>query len=574
MDLLRYSHLESDVKRKTFIALALFFILISGIAVVRSLVFGMDIDEEYSVALAYRIASGDTLIKEMYEPHQLSAILPAVFVKLFTVATGGCEYLCLYLRFLGIVFAFVVSLAWYLSLSKTYNKQLVFLTAVIVFNTFPKGIVSLEFTNAELWMLLLTGISLFNYFHSSKNIHIILAGIFMVFEVLAYPSCVLLFPFFLVILLKKKKIKAALIFAGECVLSAGAFLTYLLSRMTFNELLSGIGYVMSDEEHSEGFISKLLGRIGEFPEILIYCLAYALIGFMISFVICKVFSLQNQKSDNSLWTLFPTITIAIALLDQLRLWLFCGEVIVYPQIIYLIAMVYGGFLYAKGMRTDSDTLLLKLFYIPGIIALFCVLLLSNLTIKSALIHLISSVLCMFLWLDSPEEERPKSRKWPVYLLSILWCIVIIAGRIYMVRDGGFNNGNINFVKQKILYGPGKYIYAPYMTGYMINEEQDFLMENIPAGSKVWYLGTHNLIYIANDYEVCTSSTISTPVYNQTCLDYFDINPEKIPEYVIISKEFNNGSESKITSDVRLWIEEHYERIDSENEYLLIYESKQ
>ena len=113
-----------------------------------------------------------------------------------------------------------------------------------------------------------------------------------------------------------------------------------------------------------------------------------------------------------------------------------------------------------------------------------------------------------------------------------------------------------------------------MTGYKINEEQDFLMENIPAGSKVWYLGTHNLIYIANDYEVCTSSTISTPVYNQTCLDYFDINPEKIPEYVILDMDFLKNQKENISDDVLLWIEEHYERINSENEYLLIYESKQ
>ena len=141
----------------------------------------------------------------------------------------------------------------------------------------------------------------------------------------------------------------------------------------------------------------------------------------------------------------------------------------------------------------------------------------------------------------------------------------------MVRDGDFNNGNINFVKQKILYGPGKYIYAPYMTGYKINEEQAFLTESVHAGSKVWYIGTHNLIYLANDYEVCTASTISTPVYNETYLEYFDVNPGKMPEYVIISKEFNNnGNETKISDEVRLWIEEYYKRIDSENEYLKLY----
>ena len=559
------------MKKKPFIALALFLILISGVAVIRSLIIGLDIDEEYSVALTYRIASGDMLIKEMFEPHQLSGILPVLFVKLFIVASGGCEYLCLYLRFLGIGFAFIVSLTWYLSLSKVYNKPFVFLTSVIIFNTFPKGIVSLEFTNIELWMLLLVGVSLFNYFQSSKYIHIIFAGIFMVFEVLAYPSCVLLFPFFLVILMQKKKIKAAIIFSGECLLSAGAFLIYLLTKMSFKELLSGIGYVMSDEEHSEGFVSKFLSRFGELPELLIYCLVYALIAIVISFLVSKI---QSKKTHSQcIWTLFPIITLTVALLDQLRLWLFCGEVLVYPQIIYLLATVYGGFLYEQRKQADSDILMFKLFYIPGIIALFCVLLLSNLTIKSALVHLLPSVLCMFLLLNLSEEQF-ETRKWSAYLLSILWCIVIIVGRIYMVRDGDFNNGNINFVKQKILYGPGKYIYAPYMTGYKINEEQGFLAENIPSGSKVWYIGTHNLIYLANDYEVCTASTISTPVYNETYLEYFDVNPGKMPEYVILDKDFLANQKENISAEVLSWIDEHYESVDSENGYLLIYVFKQ
>ena len=143
----------------------------------------------------------------------------------------------------------------------------------------------------------------------------------------------------------------------------------------------------------------------------------------------------------------------------------------------------------------------------------------------------------------------------------------------MVRDGDFNNGNINFVKQKILYGPGKYIYAPYMTGYKINEEQASLTENIPVGSKVWYIGTHNLIYLANDYEVCTASTISTPVYNETYLEYFVVNPGKTPEYVILDTDFLDNQKENISAEVLSWIDEHYESIDSENDYLELYVAK-
>ena len=43
---------------------------LSFLAVGRSLIIGMDADEQYAVTLAYRMASGDLMIREIWDPHQ------------------------------------------------------------------------------------------------------------------------------------------------------------------------------------------------------------------------------------------------------------------------------------------------------------------------------------------------------------------------------------------------------------------------------------------------------------------------------------------------------------------------
>ena len=56
---------------------------------VKSLFIGADMDEGYGIMAGYRLAMGDRLLLEMWEPHQTSAIFTAVFIKLFMMMTGG-----------------------------------------------------------------------------------------------------------------------------------------------------------------------------------------------------------------------------------------------------------------------------------------------------------------------------------------------------------------------------------------------------------------------------------------------------------------------------------------------------
>ena len=102
-----------------------------------------------------------------------------------------------------------------------------------------------------------------------------------------------------------------------------------------------------------------------------------------------------------------------------------------------------------------------------------------------------------------------------------------------------------------------------------------MTENLPQDSKIWYIGYHTLIYLMGEQQVCSASTISTPVYDQRYLAYFDINTDKMPEFVVADREMWEGNAAEIQPEVRQWIQENYEQTGTaENPYCLLMRRKQ
>lgn len=573
--------MKDRTKRENLIWLLAVLTLLglSAVAVVRSLIIGLDIDEQYAVTLAYRIARGDILVKEVWEPHQTSALLPALLTKLFLLCKGNSEYLVLYLRGVGVLCQLAVSVSWFFVIRKIYGDKVGFLSALIVFHTLPKGIVTPEFANQQIWLLLMVFLCVLQYSRTLKKRYCAAAGLFMVLEVLAYPSCVLLFPVYVVVLWKlenknpeKKKHAGTVFFAGECVLAAVFFMAYLLFHMPVSELIACVGYILADGEHSAGMGEKLAAYMGELPEIAGYLVRYALAGGAATGIIILLRRMRKEKTEAG--TVFAWLFLFAALADQIRLWLQGKVANVHPQIHYLILFAMGGVLYFRYTKRDDEDetgkVLLQAGWIPALTALVSVLLLTNLDVKASLVHLLPGMLCAFLWWVRKTHGSKR-----VTVMLLLWCLTLIGARTYLVRDGGFNRENVFVVKQKVLDGAAKYIYAPYSTGYGLNAEYDFLTENLPQDSKIWYIGYHTLIYLMGEQQVCSASTISTPVYDQRYLAYFDINTDKMPEFVVADREMWEGNAAEIQPEVRQWIQENYEQTGTaENPYCLLMRRKQ
>ena len=120
---------------------------------------------------------------------------------------------------------------------------------------------------------------------------------------------------------------------------------------------------------------------------------------------------------------------------------------------------------------------------------------------------------------------------------IIVLFVSFAGQTVLIRVN--NEGHYEDVffsgggKRLSFFGPSRRIYCGYWDGEEKNANYDFIRDAVPGGSRVLYIGANGTTYLMNLYEVCAPSVISTPAYNQTTVEYFRLNPQKMPEYVII-----------------------------------------
>lgn len=556
-------------------------ILLSLAAVGRSLIIGLDIDEQYAVTLAYRIASGDILLKEMWEPHQTTAIWPAFFVKLYLSVFGNGEYLVLFLRVLGVFLGAGVSFFWYRVMKQRFDKKVSFLTALIVFHTLPKWIQTPEFANTQIWFLLLTMLCVLQYVQCKKMIYAFGAGLFMVLEVLAYPSCVLLFPFYVVFLWKTaggkkaKDQKGTIVFTGVCLGCALCFVGYLLCHMSFGEMISYIGYVFADADHSMGILDKLAAYGKEALEILLYVGFYGLIAGVLTCVLRRWKKCPLQKTD-----LFFALLLLAALLDQIRLWAFGLTPNVHPQIHYLLLFVTGGVLYGKEKEKRQERrILFYLGWISSLIAFAAVMLFTNLDMKASFVHLLPGMLCSFLFwtdkkctdkkcTDEEAEKKQDSIAW-IKVLLLVWVIVLIGARGYLVRATEGWHETVFSVKQKALYSSASGVYCSYMVGYQYNADYLFLHEKVQPEEKMLYIGANGLTYLMDDREVCSASTISTPFYDEKYIEYYKINPEKTPDVIVVDRYFWGAYPDRV-EPIKEWILANYDwENKEESEFLWI-----
>lgn len=563
---------------------------LSLLAAGRSLLIGLDADEQYAVALAYRMAEGDRMIREIWDPHQTSAILPALLIKLYHVFIPDHAFLLLYMRGAGMLLQAAVSFLWYRTLRGEFGSRPAFVTALVLFHTLPKWIVTPEFANQQLLFWLLTILFLYRYEKTGKRRLCLFAGAALCFAVLAYPSCVILFVPYVVRLLKKDR-RGALLFTLTCGIGAGIFIGSLFSGLTVSEFMLFMEQILADPTHNAGPGDKLAAYCGEILQLAPYLLIYLALGTALS---CLSGRLTRRKDVENTGAsggpggdrviLAAALTLCVAVADQVRLWAFGLVPAVYPQLHYLLLYVLGGILYHRAAREERNRWgsLYGLAWLPSPAAFAAVLLLTNLDLKASFVHLLPGMLAALLfWCDGSRSQAGKTvhaetgaaasrETTPAFnvrlLAAVMWATVLIGARGYLVRADEGVPENVFCVKQKALYGAAKNVYCVYMTGYEYNSDYLFIEENLEPGTRVLYIGTRlELIYLMNDMEVCAPSVISTPVYDGRYLKYYELNPDKLPEAVIIDREYFRLMEEKNIL-ISPWIREEYDwegRIESE-----------
>lgn len=297
-----------------FIPLLVLFLFTAAMVTIKRLFFGLDIDEQYAVTLAYRIAKGDMLLKEIWEPHQTSALIMVLPVWIFIKITGGTTYLGLFLRLIGVAIQTLTAMLWFSVFKGKCGKVVALSTSFLVFLVLPKLILSPEFNNMQIWFFVISVLFIVKGIEKETKAYIALAGIFLFLEILAYPTCILVYICFVILMFVLKR-KYALILALPSLIGGILLGLFLALKLGVKDILFYASCILDDGAHSEGILAKLLGYIKEIPALLLHLLAFAALAALA----CALVKLILKEKGLGKWDFYRVITFfnTIAFVHQI-----------------------------------------------------------------------------------------------------------------------------------------------------------------------------------------------------------------------------------------------------------------
>lgn len=531
------------------------YTVLIAVTALKILFVGYDIDEQYALSMSYRMLKGDFPVRDMWEPHQTSGYLAAVLMVPYLFFTQSTAGIVLYLRFCGLLLHSFCAFVFYrfaYSVLKKYTaidsglcRDFSSLLVCIYFFSLPKLMFFPEFSNMQLWFLLFTILCLTLYGEKGGLGYLVAAGVFLALEVLTYPSTLLLFPACLYYILQHGRMQAPPVhplpiagklaslaaFSIPCITGALLFIGYLLTGMSPGDLAAIVPVVASDGSHSASFGEKLLLNGESLAEILAFFLVYAFLSLLFSALFYKRLSPRQYR--------FAVFLFLTTLAGQVWLWIWGDRYPNYPSLEYLLLPVFALLLYFRTGRFRRD--LFFLYICLPLTAFAGIILFTNhpLLVSTPFLGLCAAGSILWILLHAPRH-LPVLRG-----LLLLWTIVLLFGKCYMVRTTGGMHYTILDSLSLIQEGPAAGIIADSKTVQRYRETAALLREcAIPDHSKVFYIGNANDLYLMQGMEFSTPSTISSPTFDEKVELYFTMHPEKEPEYLICNSELadtNNGS---------------------------------
>lgn len=580
------------------------------LGMVKALFISSDIDEAYAVVQAYRLVQGDMLLLDMWEPHQLSAYLPAFFMKLYMNITRSTDYIVIFLRIVG-MFIHIGLGIWLYKVARRYTSPLggMFLT-LLHMNFLAKWLQIPEFELMNYWYLLVVFLCMLTYYGiSRKNRYLIISGIVMMLQVCNYPTMLLLYPFYMLGIYKENNnnnnkvgrldgIKKEMILCTVAAVIPGlAFVGYLFSYMDFATFQTAFSYIMSDPSHSgKTFLQKLqeFGLEGGQD------LGLMLLAFLIIMAVVKFGYRKKRTSTAQIIGITLLVEIMIYCAIQVFGCVFGDENQFYLQSRYLLIVIMGLFVYF--IFAHKQKMIFWFGMMPGIVAMIAALLVTNMTLNVAysklFISVISSFMLLFIAVRKHTEERKctcetidaggnqipekhireNKRKVLVYLAATAVLMSLIVCKLLLIRVTSCLPVTIRADLEKITMGPLKGIYMLEQEATTINAKVAMLKKYVTAEDNLFYFGCENLLYLCTEATISAASVQGTSVFNETFLEYFEMHPDKYPTVVVVDKNFATDYYrvyDPYNYVVVEWIEQEFEyteKVETEDMILYIRES--
>ena len=567
-------------------ALCFFFVLLSAIAGIVKIFTGFDIDEAYALALPYRLLQGDRLFADMWDLHQTSAFLPALFLKVFSFFSPSMTGAVLYFRILTEVLLCIYCIGLFFFFKRFVSWEVSAFSALLCFNFLPKWMLSLDFSvlfaiffGLFFMTFTLTVQETGSGWYASGPFLMVLSGIALAMTVLTYPGMLVVYPVAVVLLLlagqkkqtpMKKRLLQVLYLTVGCALTALLFFSVILSYMSVKELILSLGKIFMDGSHQFTVELKFRLYLSQWAEVLKETAILCLPSLVLS-ELCLLVT-KSRRHFAMFLSVFTILTSALCTFGFLVTpWgPFRLQVRYFLQLVFAFALLHRAKERNGVYRLCEPLLWLSLAGFAG------VLLASNVGPVSSASYLILGNVAYFLLLFEEPEEGDRVLLGLKTAAALLFLISLLMCKGFYVRNTEYVPGNVTETTTMVTKGPLHAIFVSEADARRIESDYETIRSNSTKEDAVLYMGTETIDILYTEGRPVIPTTISTPAFNEQWVDYFTMYPDKEPTVIFLSKSTVDNREKFFAQNpFGIWIADRYDvECMSETDSLCIIRKKE
>lgn len=509
---------------------------------------GFTADEEYQLVLIYRLVKGDLPLREVWDTLQTSAFYGEFFMWLFVKITGSTEGSLLFLRSVGIVTQGVVCFVLYRTLKKHINPSAAVLVSFSLFCTYTKLIAIPDFSNLQVWSLVLMTCLLWNaydHFREEKarigNLLVAISALFFCVAVLS-SACIILVPVMIVFLLMlsdEGKLQRIFIFFGVCAVCAGLFIMAVFYANGFEDTVFGIeGIISGDGTHNFSHLingdSKIIIYSKNIIKLLILLAATAV------FPVIVFFALRRKEALKHL----PAIIWIVESFAYTCFNWFIGKTGYEGLKLFIpVMMIVGAIYYFKKSKKDKESEMLPAFFgsLIGFFVFVNVLFISNMSLILNLTFLNISALFSLVIIIYALERSGACKTAKILPGAFLLITALGTGLTLNLSPIGATVFDLS-KEGEMKEGPSRGTIVSKEMAEIYDDNYRYFEELTKEPRNVFIVTNYEknesltTLYMVNDSNVCHYTVNSTPTYGDRVLDYWDRYSRKKPDCVILQTD--------------------------------------
>ena len=529
------------------------------LVMVRQVFVGLEIDEVYALSLGFRLVQGDRLFAQMWEPHQLCALPPALLVGLYRAVTGTTTGLLVFVRLVMLACKGAMSWVFYREFRRDLGRGGAGLAALVLFLYAPKWFLGPDYTGQQFYFTVAAFLCFHHYVTRGfrRSWLVAVGAVCACFSFLAYPQSIAAFPFlWLGLFLLGRRggevrflgvPRGAWVLLGTCAVCGAAFLVWALQGMAFDlaAFVARVKLILDDPQY--GFTAaERLAKMARQTLPVVRSLLWSLLAAL---ALCGVVRWRRGTLPGGAglvlgsWAALATLQCTLRAVRDGSL----------DERQFLPVLVLTGiWVFWHARRQPQAAPLFWLGYLPGLAAYLFIVRSTVLGLSTTFLYLTWPALCALLLLAG-QKAMPLRRVGQGCLAVMLLFLAVC--RLWCVQTTGWRSADITDTPLvPIENGPAKGIRADEKAADM----QECLYEALEpfAGQAVLQaIGEQNgLGFLMADgtLTVAQASVISGTDSDPRFEDYYTLVPDKLPDVILY-----DDAEVRDMAQFHAWLEENF-----------------